>query len=37
MPTLEWIGKDEVISHHLDMPFKGDGLAANMATSSKSA
>lgn len=21
MPTLEWIGKDKVISHHLDVPF----------------
>ena len=21
MPTLEWIGKDKVISHHLDVPY----------------
>lgn len=22
MPTLEWIGKDKVVNHHLDMPFR---------------
>ena len=22
MPTLEWIGKDKVISHHKDVPFR---------------
>lgn len=22
MPTLEWIGKDKVINHHLDVPFR---------------
>lgn len=22
MPTLNWIGKDKVISHHLDVPFR---------------
>ena len=22
MPTLNWIGKDKIISHHLDVPFK---------------
>ncbi|WNF35218.1 hypothetical protein RJD24_12140 [Bacillaceae bacterium IKA-2] len=22
MPTLEWRGKDKVINHHLDVPFK---------------
>lgn len=22
MPTLEWIGKEKVISHHLDVPFR---------------
>jgi len=22
MPTLHWIGKDKVINHHLDVPFK---------------
>lgn len=22
MPTLEWIGKDKVINHHLDVPYK---------------
>jgi len=22
MPTLHWIGKDEVINHHMDVPFK---------------
>ena len=21
MPTLNWIGKDKVINHHLDVPF----------------
>ena len=21
MPTLNWIGKDKVINHHLDLPF----------------
>lgn len=21
MPTLDWIGKDKVINHHLDVPF----------------
>ncbi len=22
MPTLEWIGKDKVINHHLEVPFR---------------
>ena len=22
MPTLEWIGKDKVINHHKDVPYK---------------
>jgi len=22
MPTLHWIGKDKVINHHLDVPFR---------------
>lgn len=22
MPTLEWIGKDKVISHHQEVPFR---------------
>jgi adenine-specific DNA-methyltransferase len=22
MPTLNWIGKEKVINHHLDVPFK---------------
>ena len=22
MPTLHWIGKDKVINHHMDVPFK---------------
>lgn len=22
MPTLQWIGKDKVINHHLDVPFR---------------
>ena len=22
MPTLEWIGKDKVINHHLDVPHR---------------
>ena len=22
MPTLEWIGKSKVISHHRDVPFR---------------
>ena len=22
MPTLDWIGKDKVISHHKDVPYK---------------
>ena len=22
MPTLNWIGKDKVVSHHLDVPFR---------------
>ena len=21
MPTLNWIGKDKVVNHHLDVPF----------------
>ena len=21
MPTLEWIGKDKVVNHHLDVPY----------------
>ena len=23
MPTLEWIGKDKVINHHLQVPLRG--------------
>ena len=23
MPTLEWIGKDKVINHHQEVPFRG--------------
>ena len=22
MPTFEWIGKDRVINHHLDVPYR---------------
>ena len=22
MPTIEWIGKDKVINHHQDVPFR---------------
>ena len=22
MPTLEWIGKDKVVNHHLDVPYR---------------
>ena len=22
MPTLSWIGKDKVVNHHLDVPFR---------------
>ena len=22
MPTLEWIGKDKVINHHLNVPYR---------------
>ena len=22
MPTLEWIGKDKVVNHHMDVPFR---------------
>jgi len=22
MPTLNWIGKDKVINHHMDVPYK---------------
>lgn len=22
MPTLHWIGKDKVINHHMDVPFR---------------
>ena len=22
MPTLDWIGKDKVVNHHLDVPFR---------------
>lgn len=22
MPTLEWIGKDKVINHHQDVPYR---------------
>lgn len=22
MPTLEWIGKDKVINHHMEVPYK---------------
>jgi len=45
MPTLEWIGKDKVISHHLDVPFylldrrytfvAGQGKAQDTASGNK--
>ena len=22
MPTLQWVGKDKVVNHHLDVPFR---------------
>ena len=22
MPTLEWIGKDKVVNHHMDVPYR---------------
>ena len=22
MPTLDWIGKEKVVNHHLDVPYK---------------
>lgn len=22
MPTLDWIGKDKVVNHHLDVPYR---------------
>lgn len=22
MPTLEWIGKDKVVNHHMEVPFR---------------
>lgn len=22
MPTLDWIGKDKVINHHMDVPYR---------------
>ena len=22
MPTLDWIGKDKVVNHHMDVPFR---------------
>lgn len=22
MPTLEWIGKEKVVNHHLDVPYR---------------
>ena len=22
MPTLEWIGKDKVVNHHLEVPYR---------------
>lgn len=38
MPTLNWIGKDKVVNHHLDVPFRtlekkfayGEGDDGNM-------
>ena len=38
MPTLNWIGKDKVVNHHLDVPFRvleeqytfGDNADGNM-------
>ena len=38
MPTLNWIGKDKVVNHHLDVPFRvleeqytyGDNADRNM-------
>lgn len=38
MPTLHWIGKDKVINHHMDVPFKilehAYGFAADASTGS---
>ena len=38
MPTLHWIGKEKVINHHMDVPFKvlehAYGFAADASTGS---
>jgi adenine-specific DNA-methyltransferase len=40
MPTLHWIGKEKVVNHHMDVPFKvlehKYGFAANASTGSAS-
>ena len=33
MPTLNWIGKDKVINHHLDVPFRVLDLQYTFAAS----
>ncbi|MBN8449852.1 MAG: hypothetical protein J0M13_12760 [Candidatus Accumulibacter sp.] len=30
MPTLNWIGKDAVVRHHQDVPFRPIELAADL-------
>jgi adenine-specific DNA-methyltransferase len=44
MPTLPWIGKDKVINHHYDVPFKVldhqytfNGIGATVASTSRNA
>jgi hypothetical protein len=32
MPTLNWIGKEAVVKHHKDVPFRLPSLSAKVAT-----
>ena len=35
MPTLNWFGKDAVVRHHQDVPFRPIELAAVICTAAK--
>ena len=37
MPTLNWVGKDKVINHHHDVPFRLLKKEYSFSTSSQSA
>lgn len=37
MPTLEWIGKEKIINHHLEVPFRVFGRLTGGILSAKQA